>query len=215
MTNRSNFMNVMQQSLNGHQRRRLETRNALLQAGRELFSESGREQVSIEAITSAAGVAKGSFYNHFESRDALYDEVLDRAVQGLVQRYREIQLDFDDPLTLAVARSEMSLRLLLEDPGVCRLLLQAGPARPGDAIDRGLNTALGAELAEAASLGNFSSLDPDLVYAAYFGVITQTIGHLLLDADAIDPPEAARQVTRLCFAVLGLPWVDLRETGHD
>ncbi len=200
---------------NGHQRRRQETRRALLRAGRELFSQQSVKQVSIEAITAAAGVAKGSFYNHFESRDALYDEVLDQTVQQLVARYREFQPGIDDPLTLAVARTEFSFRNLLQDPGACRLLLQAGPSAPGGAIDRGLRAALGEELAEAAGLGAFSRLDPELVYSGYFGVVTSAIGHLLESPDSLDPAEGARQVARLCFAVLGLPWVDLEDTAYE
>ena len=33
-------------------------------------------QVSIESITDQAGVAKGSFYNHFATRDALFEEII-------------------------------------------------------------------------------------------------------------------------------------------
>ena len=56
---------------NGYQRRRRETRRLLMEAGRALFVLRPAEQVSIESITAHAGVAKGSFYNHFQSREAL------------------------------------------------------------------------------------------------------------------------------------------------
>ena len=39
---------------------------------------------SIDAITSAAGVAKGSFYNHFDARDDLFEQLIESTLQELL-----------------------------------------------------------------------------------------------------------------------------------
>ncbi len=46
-------------------------RERLLEAGVRTFSRSGFNGCSVQDITDAAGVPKGSFYNHFESKEAL------------------------------------------------------------------------------------------------------------------------------------------------
>jgi TetR/AcrR family transcriptional repressor of nem operon len=46
-------------------------RERLLQAGVLVFSKSGFNGSSVQDVTEAAGVPKGSFYNHFESKEAL------------------------------------------------------------------------------------------------------------------------------------------------
>jgi TetR/AcrR family transcriptional repressor of nem operon len=46
-------------------------RDRLLAAGVTVFSKSGFNGCSVQDITDAAGVPKGSFYNHFESKEAL------------------------------------------------------------------------------------------------------------------------------------------------
>jgi TetR/AcrR family transcriptional repressor of nem operon len=46
-------------------------RDRLLEAGVQTFSRSGFNGCSVQDITDAAGVPKGSFYNHFESKEAL------------------------------------------------------------------------------------------------------------------------------------------------
>ncbi len=46
-------------------------RERLLEAGVQTFSKSGFNGCSVQDITEAAGVPKGSFYNHFESKEAL------------------------------------------------------------------------------------------------------------------------------------------------
>jgi TetR/AcrR family transcriptional repressor of nem operon len=46
-------------------------RDRLLQAGVSVFSELGFNGSSVQDITDAAGVPKGSFYNHFDSKETL------------------------------------------------------------------------------------------------------------------------------------------------
>lgn len=48
------------------------TRARIVESARKLFNRHGFEQVSIEAIMSEAGLTRGGFYNHFESKDDLY-----------------------------------------------------------------------------------------------------------------------------------------------
>ena len=52
-------------------------RNILLKNGRELFSSYGLKKTSISELTKAAGIAQGSFYNFFDSKEELYFEILE------------------------------------------------------------------------------------------------------------------------------------------
>src|ERR1700730_5112896 len=53
-------------------------REKLLDAGVEIFHRCGFNGCGVQEITDAAGVPKGSFYNHFASKEALGAAVLDR-----------------------------------------------------------------------------------------------------------------------------------------
>jgi len=50
----------------------------ILEAAMDLFHEGGFNATGVQDIVNAAGVPKGSFYNHFESKDALALAVVDR-----------------------------------------------------------------------------------------------------------------------------------------
>src|ERR1700735_3447931 len=52
-------------------------RGRLLQAGVATFRSAGFNGCSVQDITEAAGVPKGSFYNHFDSKEALGAAALD------------------------------------------------------------------------------------------------------------------------------------------
>ena len=190
---------------NGYQRRRQETRRLLLEAACTLFVERGVEHVSIDAITSTAGVAKGSFYNHFESCEDLFNDLVEETLQQVLSKGLEFTPPVDDPLEAGLARMWFIYYTLLSDPTTCRLLLQAGSPTTRMAIDKVLRTVVADELMEGVALGTLSHLDPDLVYAAYFGVVTHAIRHLLEQGSALDAAAAADQLTELCFAVMGLP----------
>jgi TetR/AcrR family transcriptional repressor of nem operon len=62
------------------------TRNALLESGTKLFIERGFNACSVQDITDAAGVPKGSFYNHFKSKEALAAEILTEYGKGTTDR---------------------------------------------------------------------------------------------------------------------------------
>ena len=54
-------------------RRKVRTRAALLAAGQELIREGRDASASIQTITDLADVGFGSFYNHFATKDELFD----------------------------------------------------------------------------------------------------------------------------------------------
>jgi AcrR family transcriptional regulator len=49
-----------------------QTRARIVEAARRLFNRHGFEQVSIDRIMADAGLTRGGFYSHFESKDDLY-----------------------------------------------------------------------------------------------------------------------------------------------
>ncbi len=57
---------------------RPDVREKLLTAGLEALHKRGFNATGVQDITDAAKVPKGSFYNHFESKDALGVEVVER-----------------------------------------------------------------------------------------------------------------------------------------
>jgi AcrR family transcriptional regulator len=48
------------------------TRERIVHAARRLFNRHGFEQVSIDRVMSEAGLTRGGFYHHFDSKDELY-----------------------------------------------------------------------------------------------------------------------------------------------
>jgi AcrR family transcriptional regulator len=80
-------------------------RQKMLRAARALFARKGLKKTSLEDITSAAGIAKSTFYVFFESKEALFLEVLAE----------------DGPTVAARMQAELSSAANARD-GIARLL---------------------------------------------------------------------------------------------
>ena len=58
-------------------------RGAILKAARPVFVEKGYHQTHISDIIEAAGIARGTFYLYFDSKAAIFAELLDLSLDEL------------------------------------------------------------------------------------------------------------------------------------
>ena len=61
----------------------LDTREKILKTAGRLFSQRGYFGVSMDEIAQEVGVAKSALYYHFESKEALYKELMEYSVKEL------------------------------------------------------------------------------------------------------------------------------------
>ena len=61
----------------------IRTKATLLESARKLITEKGFDRVSVEDITSGAGVAKGTFYHYFKSKEDLIRDLAFSQIQDL------------------------------------------------------------------------------------------------------------------------------------
>ncbi|MCJ8012272.1 TetR/AcrR family transcriptional regulator [Paenibacillus sp. KQZ6P-2] len=66
----------MPKGLNEYEKQ--EITNSLIEQGKILFSELGFQKTSINEITKKVGIAPGTFYKFYNSKEELYFEILER-----------------------------------------------------------------------------------------------------------------------------------------
>ena len=94
---------------------------ALIEAALEEFAAKGYEQASINAILKAAGMSKGQFYYHFESKEALYMAL----IEMLIARKREFMTPMmqdlqGDIFSIFEAQIRYGLAFAREHPAINR-----------------------------------------------------------------------------------------------
>jgi TetR/AcrR family transcriptional regulator, transcriptional repressor for nem operon len=70
----------------------------IVQAALKVLHQRGFNATGVQDITDAAGVPKGSFYNHFESKEALGVEALERYWQGALNSLAELKDETVPPI---------------------------------------------------------------------------------------------------------------------
>jgi AcrR family transcriptional regulator len=66
-------------------------REELLAIAARLFAERGYTFTTVRDIADAAGILSGSLYHHFDSKEAMVDELLDTFQTDLWKKYGEIE----------------------------------------------------------------------------------------------------------------------------
>lgn len=94
---------------NGNRKKQaVETKRKLYESAGQLFEKYNFDDVSVDAIVEAAGLSKGTFYVHFESKDALIASYLSDYVTGIDADYKTHL----DSLPAGTGASDMLLSLI-------------------------------------------------------------------------------------------------------
>jgi TetR/AcrR family transcriptional regulator, cholesterol catabolism regulator len=64
-------------------------RNRILASAAELFARNGFAATTVRQIADEVGILSGSLYHHFESKEAIVDEILSSYLDDLRARYRQ------------------------------------------------------------------------------------------------------------------------------
>lgn len=67
------------------QEQKQQTHQQILSAAASLFREDGYKPTRIDHIMDSIGMTVGGFYNHFDSKDALFRDVVDSTVSFVVE----------------------------------------------------------------------------------------------------------------------------------
>jgi AcrR family transcriptional regulator len=104
------------------ERRKEETRRQIFQAAMKLFEKKGVFDTTVEEITQAADVGKGTFFNYFPSKEAIFSALAERQM-GVLERAVEaakdapsvhpVLLNMAKELSAGPGRSQIMLRSLL------------------------------------------------------------------------------------------------------
>ena len=88
-----------------------ERRNEILDAADELFTQKGYDGTSTNDILEKVGIARGTLYHHFKSKEDIMDALIERYSVRLLGAAQEIAADKSIPVVERIIRVVMSLNL--------------------------------------------------------------------------------------------------------
>lgn len=158
----------------GRAERNQTLRRRLFDAAAKIVGERGYAEASVARITQAAGVAQGTFYNHFASRQALLDTLLPELGQQMAHAIQDRTAAIRPEAPRELARFEAWFDYLAENPGFLRILNEAEFAAP-DAFQRHIANIAGPyhriliRARDRGELGAFSDAELEVVVHMLMG----------------------------------------------
>lgn len=99
-------------------------RSQLVEAGRELFAQFGFERTRISDVTEAVDIGTSTFYGFFDSKEALYVEVLCAERDRLESRIDEAVATANTPREEVRTLIETMFREVRSNPLISRLIVE-------------------------------------------------------------------------------------------
>src|ERR1700744_61595 len=158
-------------------RRKERTRTALVKAAQRLIAE-GRVNAPVLEITQAADVGMGSFYNHFDSKEALFDAAVDEVLDAHGALVDHLTSSIDDAAEVFACSFRLTGRLFRRRPQESRIVLANGMTMLSS--ERGLAPRALRDIEAATRAGRFQGYHPELALAVAGGALLG-LGNLLLN----------------------------------
>ncbi len=194
------------QPANRFERRRAKTRQALIGAARQIMAEQGGTDVSIQAIADRADVGFGTFYNHFETKDALFDAAVADALEEYGQLLDAATADIEDPAETFAASVRLTLRLAASHPEITGILRFRGLQHVHSGTGLGPRALRDLEVGKAS--GRFDIKDAQVALGAVGGIVLALVQ---LGATSDLNASAGEAAAELVLRMLGL----LPDEAHE
>jgi len=193
---------------NRFEKRRAETRQALVRAARQILAESGDTSASIQAIAERADVGFGSFYNHFESKADLFDAAVGDALEEYGAVVDDLLSGVEDPAERVAGGVRISVRLAGSHPEIVQILRHRGLAHIY--TDRGLAERALRDVETGVATGRFSVAEPVVALSALGGSLLALLELGYAKPD-LDFDLTAQTMAEMMLRMLGVP----ADEAHD
>jgi AcrR family transcriptional regulator len=180
----------------------------LLAAAADVFTRRGVADATVAEITDLAGVAKGSFYREFESKDHIVVALQEQFVDELMERATAMtsQLGDGDLWELADRFLVELIDFELEHRDLAAVLAREAPAAGSEvfaAADRRLQELMATGIRLGVATGVFDVADPEMTAGLLMHGVHGVLRHAVLYEPTVDRDrivESARELMRRVLA---------------
>lgn len=193
----------------------LKIRSALIKACGDLLAQKPIDAITIANIVETAGVAKGSFYNHFPDKEALAMSVSTAIRDEIEQNVYESNLNVTDP-AYKIARGVCShVKLAVEDPRRAKIMMRSRELGT-TSNDSPMNKQIRAHVLEGISSSRFSARCEQAGMLQLMGVTFFTMARIIEDElPAEESIELTGQAITLVLCGFGVPEAEAARIASD
>jgi len=172
-----NSSSILRAQPDRFERRKQRTRKDLLRAATRVLAERGLHATKIADIAAAADVGVGTFYLHFDTKDALYDALVEDTVTRLKAAVDAAREGLADPVEESRAAIGALCRFAHDNREVFKLVF--GPTTSRHDVVRRAQALFAHDIEQTIRTGMqrgvFGAVAPALAAQALVGMSTQLL----------------------------------------
>ena len=104
-----------------------ERKNEIINAANELFALKGYDGTSVNDILEKVGIAKGTLYHHFKSKEDILDALIERFNTKVIEIATDISLDKNVPISGRMVKVVLALNVSESEEGAEMIELMHKP----------------------------------------------------------------------------------------
>jgi AcrR family transcriptional regulator len=204
---------VHKKEVSAQEPRRLRTRAALLSAGMTLLGKRPIEAIAIDEIVQEAGVAKGSFFNHFEDKAAFAVAIAHDIRERVEEEVTAANDGIEDPALRVVRGVSCVAQFARKEPTQARILMRVHglQLRPDHPLNRGLKSDLELGLAK----GQFKNFAAAVAIRYVIGLSHMVVESAMSAPNKREAQRRAMEILALLLKGLGLSDADAQRTAQQ
>lgn len=189
--------------------RRERTRMRLVESAMLVFAERGTDGSVIEEVIATAGVSRGTFYNYFDSNEALFAAVAEEVGNQMLLLVDPVVLRQPDPAARVATGVRLMLRIARAHPHLAAFMARVGP--PAVSARSLVTGSLLRDLRRGIAAGRFPAMDAGLAFDLVTGPVLAGF-HRMLTTRV--PATYAEDMAQAVLRSLGVPPATARKLAR-
>lgn len=157
---------------------KVDIRRLMITKGKELFGDRGLKKTTVDDITREVGIAQGSFYAFFESKEELYFEILEveeralwESLQSQLQCIRLDRRSFKEFLStsLDLIHENPFIRDLVQNDSYQKLLRKIPESKMAKHLEEETSILMGS-IESYQREGTMAKVEPDVLAGLFHGL---------------------------------------------
>lgn len=99
------------------------TKSAIFESAVKVFSNYGYTGATMDEIVNVAGVAKGSLYYHFKSKEELFNFIIEEGINLISEEVNEATKDIDNPLERIETVARVQLKYVYDHKDFIKVIM--------------------------------------------------------------------------------------------
>lgn len=185
------------------------TKKLIFESAIKIFSESGYRGATMDDIAANAGLAKGTLYYHFVSKEEIFNFIVEEGIQILQNQVIEIQKEDTNPIDKLIKISRTQLSFLYGYTDFFKVVMSQlwGHEKRQDELRgkiRNYIKEIEIDIKKAMEMNEIEQGDPELMSYEFFGTLCSAAVYESIHIEKVDLEKIIESTVKFTLKGLGI-----------